>query len=195
MKFRMAPNSVFAVLLRSPWWISFLLVGAVCLASAALLPERYVVFGMMGAFPFLVVGVIAAFRQARALSVDTVSATLQTASTMSWRDFSEALERAYQREGFTVARLDSQGADMLLSKAGRSSLVACKRWKAVNHGMEPLRALGEATKARDASHSIYVTLADVGEKTRRYAVQNKVELLQGNALAQLLGVLAGSKKR
>ena len=152
------------------------------------------VFGMMGALPFLVVGAIAALRQLRALGADTVTATLQTASTMSWRDFSDALERAYQRQGFTVARLDSQGADMLLSKAGRSSLVACKRWKAANHGIEPLRVLGEATKARDASHSIYVTLADVGDKTRRYAVQNKIDLLQGNALAQLLGVLAGSKK-
>ncbi len=194
MKFQMAPNSVFAVLLRSPWWISFVLVGALCLASAALLPERYVVFGMMGAFPFLVVGVIAAFRQLRALGPDTVSATLQTAAAMSWREFGDALERAYQRQGFTVARLDGQGADLLLSKAGRSSLVACKRWKAANHGTEPLRVLSQATKARDASHSIYVTLADVGEKTRRYAVQNQIDLLYGNALAQLLGVLAGSKK-
>ena len=38
MKFRMAPNSVFAVLLRSPWWVSLAIAAALALAAAALLP-------------------------------------------------------------------------------------------------------------------------------------------------------------
>ena len=187
-------SSLFAVLLRSPWWISFALAGGFALASKALLPPQYVVFGALGGFPFVVIGVIAAWKQFSAPSTAHVEATLAQIAAMPWRDFSAAVERAFARDGYEVQRLNTGGADFLLRKSGRTTLVACKRWKAVSHGVEPLRALGEATKARDASHSIYVTLADVGEKTRRYAVQNKVELLQGNALAQLLGVLAGSKK-
>ena len=53
MQLKIAPNSLFAVLLRSPWWISMLLVLAFGLASAALLPKAYVPFGVMGALPFL----------------------------------------------------------------------------------------------------------------------------------------------
>ncbi len=195
MKLKMAPNSVFAVLLRSPWWISFAIVAAVSLAARALLPEQYVVFGVMGAFPFLLIGFVAAFRQYRAMGPDKVAQTLETASTMSWRDFCKALEQAYQKQGFQVTRLDGQAADLLLAKAGRSSLVAGKRWKAANHGVEPLRGLADARRVQDASHGIYITLADVSDKTRRYAADNQIELLHGAALAQLLGELASSRKR
>ena len=41
MKFKMSPNSLFAVLLRSPWWVSFALMGLFSLAAVALLPRDY----------------------------------------------------------------------------------------------------------------------------------------------------------
>jgi restriction system protein len=39
MKLKMSKNSLFAILLRSPWWMSFGLVAAIALAARALLPE------------------------------------------------------------------------------------------------------------------------------------------------------------
>ena len=39
MKFKMAEKSLFAILLRSPWWISFVVVGVIVLAAGALLPK------------------------------------------------------------------------------------------------------------------------------------------------------------
>jgi restriction system protein len=33
-------KSLFAVLLRSPWWISFAVAGVITLASGALLPKE-----------------------------------------------------------------------------------------------------------------------------------------------------------
>ena len=36
MKFKMAEKSLFAMLLRSPWWISFALVGLIALVAANL---------------------------------------------------------------------------------------------------------------------------------------------------------------
>ena len=76
MKFKMAEKSLFAVLLRSPWWISFALAGGFALASKALLPPQYVVFGALGGFPFAVIGVIAAWKQFSAPSTAHVEATL-----------------------------------------------------------------------------------------------------------------------
>ena len=42
MKLKMSENSLFAILLRSPWWISMVLVAVFALASGALLPAPYV---------------------------------------------------------------------------------------------------------------------------------------------------------
>ena len=56
MKFKMAEKSLFAILLRSPWWISFGIALGFGLAAKALLPAEYVVFGALGGFPFVVVG-------------------------------------------------------------------------------------------------------------------------------------------
>ena len=66
MKIRMAERSLFAILLRAPWWVSLLLVVAIALVSGALLPAAYVLVGVLSAFPFLVIGLIAAWRQWRA---------------------------------------------------------------------------------------------------------------------------------
>ncbi|MBC7704167.1 MAG: restriction endonuclease [Rhodoferax sp.] len=194
MKLKIAPNSLFAILLRSPWWISIALVLAISLASRALLPAQYVVFGIIGALPFLVIGAVAAYQQLQTPSTDQVSRTLQNAAAMSWHDFSNALEQAYVRHGYRVTRPGYPATDLLLAKSGRRTLVAAKRWKAGNHGVEPLQALSAARKAQDTSNCIYITLGDVSEKTQRFAAQNGVELLSGTALAQLLHRNATAKK-
>jgi len=189
VKLKMAKNSLFAILLRSPWWLSIAVVFVFAVASKALLPPQYVPFGLMGAFPFLVIGVIAAYRQLRAPSARHVEQTLQGAGAMSWRDFSLALEAAYRRHGYEVRRLDGHAADLQLTQGARTTLVTAKRWKAASHGVEPLRALDTARKAQDASLCVYVSLLEVNEKTRRFAEQHAIELLHGAALAQLLGRL------
>lgn len=195
MKLKMAKNSVFAVLLRSPWWVSLAVAAVIALAARALLPGPYAVAGMLGGFPFLVVGAIAAVRQFKAPSPEQVADTLEHAAAMSSRDFLQRLEQCYQSRGFSVARLQDAAADLTLTKDGRTTLVACKRWKAANHGVEPLRALVRARQAQDASHCSYVTLADVGDKTRRFATENAIELVHGAALAHLLGTPVGPQAR
>ena len=66
MKFKMAPNSGFAILLRSPWWVSFAIAAAIVLVCGALLPRDIAPFAAMGALPIAVIGCIAAWRQWRA---------------------------------------------------------------------------------------------------------------------------------
>ena len=186
MKLKMAPNSMFAVLLRSPWWISFALVLVIALASRALLPEEFVPFGVMGGFPFLVIGIVAAQRQWRAPGAAQVARVQDRLGQMAWRDFSLILEQAYAGKGYQVSRIGAGVADLLLAKDGCSTLVACKRWKAANHGAEPLRGLAAARQERDASHCVYVSIHGVNEACRRAALESKVDLLSGIELVALV---------
>ena len=63
MKFKMAENSLFATLLRSPWWVSLFLAVAVGAVAAALLPASYRLVGALSGFPFAVIAVMAAWRR------------------------------------------------------------------------------------------------------------------------------------
>ena len=100
--FKMAPNSLFAILLRSPWWISLAIALLFGLASKAALPADYWVFGAMGGTPFLVIAVMALRRQWNAPSAKRVDAILTAVGTMAWRDFAAQLEQAWTRDGYAV---------------------------------------------------------------------------------------------
>ena len=65
MKFRMAERSLFAILLRSPWWISLAVAGAFVAAARALLPAEYFVVGALGAMPWsaFAAAIVDAFRR------------------------------------------------------------------------------------------------------------------------------------
>lgn len=185
MKLKMSENSLFAILLRSPWWISLALVLVFVLASGALLPAPYVVFGALGGFPFLVITVMAAWRQWHAPNPARVAEALARVSAMSWRDFSSSLEQALGRQGYTVTRLNSAAADFRLVKGARVTLVSCKRWKAANHGVDALRDLVAAKEAQGADETIYIGLGHVSESARRFAKEQGIQLMPESELAQL----------
>jgi restriction system protein len=193
MKLKMAENSLFAILLRKPWWMSLGLAVAIAVVARILLPDKYVIAGALGGLPFIVVGAIAAWRQVRAPSATRVAATLEAAGAMSWRDFSGALEDAFRREGYAVTRLPGPQADFEIVKAGRTSLVGCKRWKAANTGVEALRDLHGATGAREAQESIYVTVGGITDNARRFATENRIRIMHGTELAQLLSRIGLAK--
>ena len=193
MKFKMAEKSLFAVLLRSPWWISFALAGGFALASKALLPDQYVVFGALGGFPFVVIGVIAAWRQLRAPSTAHVEATLAQIAAMSWRDFSAVVDQAFARDGYQVQRLSTGGADFSLRKSGQTTLLACKRWKAARLGIEAFEELHAARLAQQADSALCITLGEPSDKARQFAVQQQIRLMGATELAQLLRPLLAKR--
>lgn len=182
----MAPNSLFAILLRSSWWISILVAAAIVLLSRVALPAKYFIFGAVGALPFLVIGCIALWRQLQRPSPSRVAATVAAVGAMSWKDFSGRLEEAFRREGYEVARIDAAGADFEMRKAGRKTLVNCKRWKASRTGVEPLRELLAARDLREADEIVYVATGQVTEQAVRYVAEKRIRLLQGEDLARLL---------
>lgn len=186
MKFKLAKNSLFAILLRSPWWISMLLVLGYGFAVASLLPNEFVVFGMIGVLPFLIISVLAAKRQWNEPNPGRVADTLGKATAMPWREFADALDAAYRANGYTVTRLGSKAADLQLLKDGQTTLVSAKRWKAANHGVDALRDLAAAKESQSAAAGIYISIGGVTETAEQFAKERGITLVADVALAQLL---------
>lgn len=184
-KFKMNERSLFAVLLRSPWWVSLLIVLVFGLVARVLLPAEFAVMVVLGTFPFLVIAAMAAWRQWRTPGATALDAALERAAAMNWRDFAAWVEQAYARQGYTVARLDGQAADFRLERQGQVSLLSCRRWKAASHGVEALRALQAACEQQGA-RGAYLSLGPVSEAGEGYAKEQGLQLVQGRALAGLL---------
>ena len=176
MKFKMAENSIFAILLRNPWWISFLIAAAFYLLMFALLPQNLVVFGMMGAFPFIITGAVALKRQWGKPSPAKLQTELDRLSALSWRDFSAELEAKLVKQGFEVTRLNTGAADFKLEKAGHTTLVSAKRYKAATHGLEALQALVTQQEAQGADKVMYVCLNPVTAQAAKFAKEKGVVL-------------------
>src|SRR5882672_4642540 len=111
MKWEMNKNSLFAVLLRSPWWVSALAAIGLVVGLRLLIPTSYAVFA---ALPLAVIAAYVSWRQLRAPSARRVAGTLERLRAMPWEDLSAAIEQAYRREGYTVSRLNGAQADFEL---------------------------------------------------------------------------------
>ena len=150
------------------------------------LPETYALYAIFASLPFIVIGSYAGWRQLRAPSAASIAATLEALRAMSWNDFSNAIEDAFRRDGYGVTRLNIAGADFQLTRAGRVSLVGCKRWKVARVGIEPLRELEAARLAREAHECIYVAAGEITDNARAFATEKNIRLLHGAELAKLL---------
>src|SRR5207249_10449379 len=146
MKFELHQNSLFAVLMRSSWWISALLAVAIFGATRMFLAAEFAVFA---ASPFIVITLYVAWKQLRAPSAGRIAKTLERITALSREEFTAALEAGWQAQGYEVSRLKSNPADLELRRAGRLTLVVCRRWKAASTGVEPLRELQAAGRARE----------------------------------------------
>jgi restriction system protein len=175
MKFKMAENSIFAILLRNPWWISFAIAAAFSLLCAALLPRHLVGFGIMGSFPFVIIGFMALKRQWGKPSAEAQEAELTRLYSLSWRDFSAELEAKFVKQGYEVTSLKGGAADFKLEKNGNTTLVAAKRYKAATHGLDALQALVTQQEAQGVDRAMYVCLGGLTEQAAKFARENGVE--------------------
>lgn len=191
VKLQMAKNSLFATLLRSPWWVSFAVAAVLALLAGALLPEQFRVAGALGTMPFVVIGAIAAWRQWRRPSAAQAARTLQAVNAMAWPAFAQALEDAFRRDGYAVQRGPNGSAvDFELQRQGRTTLVSARRWKAARIGLDALRPLQAARQAADASEALYIGLGELTDTARPFATQHGMTIWQAAELAHALRGLA-----
>ena len=186
MKLRMAENSLFAVLLRSPWYVSLGIGLALGGAGWAVFPEAYKVAGAGAGLPFVVIAGIALWRQLQLPSAKRVESTVQAVSAMSWPDFADAIEAAFRRDGHDVTRVEAGPVDFEIVKGGRRAVVGARRWKVARTGVEPLRALHAAGEAREAAECIHIAVGEVTPSAREFAAKHRTRLMGGAELAQFL---------
>ena len=182
----MAKNSLFAVLLRSPWWISAVLALVLGLLGAALLPDRFRVAGALSGLPFAVIAVIAARRQWHLPSTTRVAETQQALAAMAWPAFAALLEQAFRRDGYTVQRGKTDAFDFELERQGRRMLVSARRWKSARTGLDALRALQAAREASDAPDALFVGLGEISANAQPFAAEHRIAIWQAAELAQAL---------
>jgi restriction system protein len=182
----MAENSLFAVLLRSPWWISMAVGIAVALGMAALLPASMRFYGAFAAAPFLVIGAVAGWRQFQAPSAARVDRALTTIRAMSSAEFTAVVEARLRSEGYEVTRLAGSGADFAALRASRRTLVGCRRFKTARTGIKPLEDLRGAMQSQEADDGLYIAAGDVTEQARQFAARNRIRVMQGPELATWL---------
>jgi len=194
MKLQMSENSVFAVLLRSPWWISAAVAGVVGGTAVSLLPDAYKVLGATLGMPFLVIAGIAAWRQWQIPSATRVERTLEAVRAMSPKDFVTAIEAAYAGDGYAVTRVNDAHADLELKQEWRTALVSCKRWKVARTGVEPLRDLLAAKEARESREAVLIATGEITETARRFAAENGIRLVGSVDLARLLARRFGGRR-
>ena len=186
----MAPNSLFAVLLRSPWWVSLAVAAVLALLAGALLPKDYQVAGALGTLPFVVIAALAARRQWGQPSAAAAARTVATVSAMAWPAFAQALQAAFERDGFAVQRGSGAAVDFALVRKGRTMLVSARRWKAAHTGLEALRALQAAREHAEAPDALYIGLGELSEAAKAFAAQHRIAIWQATELAQSLRTVA-----
>lgn len=182
----MAKNSLFAILLRSSWWISMLVAAALILVAVAVVPPAYALFPICGAIPFVIISGIAAWKQRNKPSSARVEQTAQALSALSWPAFADHFEAALRHDGCQVKRLKTDAADFEVARPGAGrALICARRWKAAHTGTEPLQRLQTARSAAGASEGIYVTLGDISKPAQDYATQNNIQFMDAESLTQL----------
>ena len=186
MKFKMAENSIFATLLRSPWWVSMSIAAALALLALSFLPVAYRVVGAVSGFPFVVIGALAARRQWDQPSQAQVVRILDAVSEMKWPALAKLLEEAFQRDGYTVEQGTQASVDFELIRQGKTMLVSARRCKSARTGIDALRPLQAARLASDASHALYIGLGELTDSARAFAIEHRITIWQGAELAQAL---------
>lgn len=179
---KLPQNSLFAMLLRSRWWVSALIAVAVFGIVRLLLDAG---FGLFAALPFIVIAAVVAWKEIRQPRGARLERALERLRAVSWEEFAAGVEAGYRRHGYAVKRAEGI-ADFELEKDGRVSLVCARRWKAARTGVEPLRELVSAGDKRGAGECVYVVAGELSDQARGFAIDKGVKLLEGAGLAGLV---------
>ena len=186
MAFKLPRNSLFAVLLRSRWWVSLSVGVTIGVVATALLPEAYRGVGPLMGLPFLVISALAAWRQRHAPSAAEMARTQEALARAAWPAFADALQAAFERDGWQVQRASGDPVDFVLERRGRQMVVAARRWKSARVGLEALRALQAGREAREAPDALLIALGELTDTARPFAARHRIAVWQATEIAQAL---------
>lgn len=183
MAFKMAKNSLFAVLLRSPWWYS-VLIGLVLIAiSSVIAGGQYVALGVFSALPFFGIAGFNGYKQSQLPSQKRIQDVDQQARKMSSGQIAAKIAESYVEARYDSVVVKGHAADLELTRGNRTILLSSKRFKVANTGIEPLKQLVAAGENSEATGYLYVALGEISATARDYAKRNNIELIEADSLA------------
>lgn len=185
MAFKMAKGSLFAVLLRSPWWYSILIGSLILAASLFFTDAQYIVLSITGSLPFFGIGSYAGYKQLQQPSQKRVLEVIEQTKKMPAAIVAKKIAENYIKKGYKSIAFKGNAADLELTYGGRKLLLCNKRLKAANTGIESLKSLVAAGEKVEATGYLYVTLGEISDSAQDYAESNKIELIQANRFAAL----------
>jgi len=184
MPIKISDRSLFALLLRSPWWYSALIGMTIIAVCLTLLSGQFAVLFTALSLPFFGIAGYAAYRQLQQPSQQRIIEIAQQARQMSAADISNKIAITYTDKRFDAEAFPGKAADLLLTRGNRTLLVCSKRFKAANTGIEPLKQLVAAGEKADATGYLYVTLGEFSNNALQYAREQEIELIRADRLAE-----------
>jgi restriction system protein len=116
---------------------------------------------------------------------------------LSWSAFELLVGEAYRRKGYEVEEVGGGGADggidLKLSRGGGTTIVQCKQWKAWKVGVKSIREFYGVLMSERAGRGIFVTSGVFTNEAREFAEGKPLELIDGEALVQLVRPSAGGE--
>ncbi|MGH1360298.1 MAG: restriction endonuclease [Burkholderiaceae bacterium] len=182
----MAENSLFAMLMRAPWWASLGIASALVALSFAILPTDYVVFGLAAAVPFIVIAVLVLWKLAKQPRAAVVEAIDQRVRGLNAKAFGAELTQGFESTGHIVQAVKSDSVDLVVTKGWRVTVVSFRKWKAAHVGADPLKALFEARDQHEANGAMAVVLGDLSAPAAKFAEANNIQILRAEDLALIL---------
>jgi len=184
MAFKMVEGSLFAVLLRSPWWYSALIALAFIFVSLIVGSAQFGIFILALAVPFIGIAGFAFFKQSQRPSPKRVAEVTEEARNMSASEVAAKIAQTYVDIRFDSDPFAGKEADLELIRGNRKLLLSSKRFKAATTGIEQLKKLVVAGEKAEATGYLYVALGDISANARKYAAENDIELIQAERLSE-----------
>jgi restriction system protein len=151
----------------------------------------------MFAAPFIVVTVVAALNSRYRRRLFDAQIGVESLRVISWQDFERLVGEAYRRQGYVVEEIGGSapdgGVDLVLHRDGRKVVVQCKRWRSAQVGVTLVREFFGVIVAEKAERGIFVTSGTFTPDAVNFARGKPIELVDGRALAALIGGLQAGK--
>lgn len=190
------------VLLKLPPWVS-LTLGVVSYAVLELLQRTHSaskggllfsfatsLYAPMALVFFVFFAALSGVHRARRAKLVDQQTGLDSLRHTSWKDFEILVAEAFRRQGYTAHCSLGTGADggvdIVMRKAGCTTLVQCKRWKEWSVGVSVVREMFGILHDRQADEVIIVTTGHFTGDAVAFAKGKPIRLIDGAHLWQMV---------
>ena len=115
--------------------------------------------------------------------------SLREIRSLGPREFERLVGAAYEQRGYTVDFAPvgrDGGVDLIMRRRDETVIVQCKNWYRAFTGVHEVRELFGALHASHATRAAFVSSGVFSEDAETFARQNAVELIDGEALLDMI---------